>query len=217
MKKLTAKSMLRQVIPAVLMLAPMSLAAQTSGMHMAQSDTTSQQKQACPMMQMMGSEGMSGGMMGSRMSGGTMGSGMTNNQMSSAGMMMGLPMIKAMKFLPERVLELRDELSLQPKQVTQLEGLQTAMSTVRQEARAAAPMLLKKLNKALASERPDSAAVRAAAQQMLRRHERMTLSMWTTSAAVKTILTTKQLERLAETSGQLGHMSNGMHSDSGNK
>lgn len=207
MIKLTTKSMLRQVIPAVLMLAPISLVAQTSGSHMAHSDTTSQQQpQACPMMQMMGSEGMSGGMMGSTM---------TNNKMSSSGRTMGPPMMEAMKFLPERVLKLRDELSLQPKQVTQLEGLQTAMSTVRQEAMADAPMLLKKLDKALASERPDSTAVRAAAQQMLRRHERMTLSMWTTSAAVKTILTTKQLERLAEPSGH--HMSKGTHSKSGNK
>ncbi|MFQ5703446.1 MAG: hypothetical protein ACE5HT_05415 [Gemmatimonadales bacterium] len=218
MKKLTTKSMLGWVIPAVLILVPASLTGQTSRMHMARSDRTSSEKtQACRMMQMMGSEGMSGGMMGSGMSGGMMGSGRKNNQMSSSGMMMGSPMMRAMRFLPARILELRDELSLQPKQVTELEGLQAAMSAVRQAAMVAAPMLLEQLSEAFERARPDSAAVGAAAEQMLQRHNRMTVSMWTTSAAVKAILTTKQLERLAQMSGHMGHMSKRMHSDSGHR
>lgn len=132
------------------------------------------------------------------MAGGGMHMGMMSGMMQGQGMMRmpgGILMRRPMSFQADHILAYREELELQPEQVSQLEQLESARGAAHQAAVSAAREQWQKFQEAFDADPPDTAAVRTAAEQALGPHAAIHARMIADAAAVRAILTEAQREK----------------------
>ncbi|NIM50963.1 MAG: hypothetical protein GTN78_24505 [Gemmatimonadales bacterium] len=127
-------------------------------------------------------------------------SGMMSGGMMGPGMTMGMPagsvIMRAMRFHPAHLVALQEQLALTPEQVAQLEALPSAHRQGHQEKPVTSGAELRNLEDAFRTERPDTAAVRVAAERLFQQHAAWHAQMLADAAAARGVLSEEQRDKV---------------------